>query len=388
MLSRVCYLFNFLTAVSVGLVFVFLADVQDRYGLADWELGFIASSGFVAALVTQLVMSPFADRGLIKPLVIFSVVTATAGTFLFAIGTSSWVLASSRGLVGVGGGLFTVLARKALLGMDTVNGGSKVGKLMSTGVGGFIAGPAIGALLGTISFEAPFVVIGIATIVVGIPAIKLVGSAPIATSQAQHGDIGRLIRRPRIQIALLVTFVVFGFVGIFDAVVDRYLTDLGASDAGTALVLIAIGAPLLVLPSKAGALAERIGGVRVAVPAVVVAIPSMFAFGMANSVLLLACFGVVQGVIESFEAMGSQMLILEVTGAERAAVGGAAIDAVGLTTGAISASLAPVIYGEFGPRWLFGGWSGCAVVALVLIAWRATAISEPPATVPVAVSNS
>ena len=388
MLSRVCYLFNFLTAVSVGLVFVFLADVQDRYGLADWELGFIASSGFVAALVTQLVMSPFADRGLIKPLVIFSVVTATAGTFLFAIGTSSWVLASSRGLVGVGGGLFTVLARKALLGMDTVNGGSKVGKLMSTGVGGFIAGPAIGALLGTISFEAPFVVIGIATIVVGIPAIKLVGSAPIATSQAQHGDIGRLIRRPRIQIALLVTFVVFGFVGIFDAVVYRYLTDLGASDAGTALVLIAIGAPLLVLPSKAGALAERIGGVRVAVPAVVVAIPSMFAFGMANSVLLLACFGVVKGVIESFEAMGSQMLILEVTGAERAAVGGAAIDAVGLTTGASSASLAPVIYGEFGPRWLLGGWSGCAVVALVLIAWRATAISEPPATVPVAVSNS
>ena len=87
---RWLYALNFLMATSIGLVFVFLADVQDRYGLADWQLGFVASMGFVAALVTQLLLAPALDRGHVRNLAWLAVVVGAAGTAGFAVADSTW----------------------------------------------------------------------------------------------------------------------------------------------------------------------------------------------------------------------------------------------------------------------------------------------------------
>ncbi|MCP5032283.1 MAG: hypothetical protein GY939_10795, partial [Actinomycetia bacterium] len=57
------YLTNFLLTSSLGVVFVFLEDVQTENSLADWEIRAIAANGFAAALVAQLLLAPLADRG-------------------------------------------------------------------------------------------------------------------------------------------------------------------------------------------------------------------------------------------------------------------------------------------------------------------------------------
>ncbi|MFT7648316.1 MAG: MFS family permease [Candidatus Poriferisodalaceae bacterium] len=374
MLARLSYAVQFLLAASIGLVFVFLADLQERYGLSDTELGVVASTGFLAALVTQIIFAPFVDRGRAGAVAWVGVIAGGIGTLGFVVAEDAWSLALSRGLVGVGLGLFGVVARKALLGLDAVGGGAKVGALLSAGVAGFISGPAVGAALGEVSFEAPFLVVGVGILVVGVFAARIISTVAVASVPATHADIGALLHRPRVQVAIMTQLIVFGFIGIFDATVDVYLTDLGMSNTEIAMALVAVGAPMLFLPKRAGALAERIGGGRVLVPALVLAVPVILAFGYIRGVFLFMLFGSIYSVSESFSSMGGQMLVLEATGAERVAVGSSILDAVGMGMAAITAFGGPWVYGRVGERWLFGGWAAFSALLLGAILLRLQSI--------------
>lgn len=368
MSRRLIYAVNFLLAAGIGLVFVFLADLQDRYGLATWELGVVASMGFLAALVAQLVLAPLADRGHVGPLAAIAVVAGTIGTIGFVFASQTWTLALTRGIAGVGLGLYGVAGRKALIGADTSGAGAKLGAFLSTGVAGFLVGPPIGAILGRFSFEAPFWAVGIAIAVVGVPAVLAVARSEIATAHVDYGDMRALLRRPRIQAAVLTQISLFGFIGVFDSTVDRYLTDLGASTDATAVALLVIGFPLLVLPTRAGSLAERIGGPRVLIPAFFAIVPAIILFGVVDSVVWVAAAGVVETTGESFAFLAVQIVLLEVTGAARAAVGNALLEAAGLVSASVTAAFAPFVYGIGGPRWLFVGFAVISA-GLMFAAW-------------------
>lgn len=371
---RWLYVMNFLMATSLGLVFVFLADVQDRYGLTDWQLGVVASTGFLAALLTQVLLAPLLDRGHIGALAWVAVFVCAAGTAGFAFGETFWLLSLARGMAGIGFGLFGVLARKALIGLDISGGGAKFGAMLSTGVAGFLAGPGLGAALGAISFEAPFIVVAALIALVGIPAARVASSTPIATASVNYSDIVVLLRKPRVHVAMLAQTMVFGFIGIFDSIVDRYLTDLGASTTAVALALLATGAPLLIVPMRAGALAERVGGARVLLPALILSLPCIFLFGLATGAVMFAAVGFFQGLAESFASTGGQVLVLEASGAERAAIGSAILEVTGMAVAAITASLAPIIYGARGAGVLFTSYAACAVVIIVAAALRIRSI--------------
>ncbi len=363
-----CYITNYLMAAALGVGFVFVADVQEAHDLRDWEIGVIVAAGFVAALITQLVLAPFADRGKIGVLAWTSVVAGVVGTVGFAFAEQTWTLTASRGLVGIGLGLFSVTARKALIGLDVAGGGAKVGMLLSTGVGGFISGPAFGLAFGTISFAAPFLIVGVAIAIVGPLTVRLLVRAPIAVAEVDYSDVGVLLRRPRVQVAILVQIIVFGFIGIFDATIDRYLTDLGSSDTMTSLVMLAAGLPLLVLPTRFGSLSEQIGGTRVLLPGVLLTLMTMTLFGLAPNPAVVGVVGLFQGVGESATMIAGQVLVLEATGAARVAIGSAILETIGLGAATVTAVVAPIIYGAQGERWLFGGYGALsAVIALMMI---------------------
>ncbi len=342
------YATNFFLAAALGVVFVFFEDVQTAYGLADWEIGVIAASGFAAALVVQILVSPLADRGNTKPLAIIGMTSAIAGPIGFAYGESLLTLATSRGLTGIGLGLFGMLARKALLGFDTVGGGAKLGVLLSTAVAGFISGPLLGAVLEPWGFEAPFLVVSGGLIVVGIPASIAVVRSDMAVTEVDYGDLRQLIKRPRIQAAMLVGVLVFGFIGVFDALVDRFLTDLGADNGAVAIVLLAVGLPMLILPRIAGKLAQSRGAAFVMLPAALALAPVMIGYGLVGSVLLVGIVGFAHGTAESFASVSAQVLVLEVTGTERIAVGSALLETAGLSAAAVAAAISPSLYGRYG----------------------------------------
>jgi len=370
MLARAAYATNFLMACSIGVVFVFLADLQDRYGLSNWQFGVLASAGFVAALITQLGFSPLVDRGVIRPLVWLSIAFGAIGTISFAFAETFLTLTMARAMAGVGMGVFSATARKALLGLDMEGGGKKVGTLLSTGVGGFILGPVIGAIFGRISFGAPFIIIAVALAIVGVFSAGLIGHAPVAATKVDYSDIGRLLTLRRVQAALMVQIIIFTAIGVFDAILDRYMTDLGASTAQVSMVLLVIGGPMLVLPRLAGDLAERFGAVRTVLPGLALIVPAMYLYGTAGGAIAMAAFGLFHGIGESFGAVSGQMLVLEETGTERAAIGDAIMQTVGLVCATVAAFVAPLIYGRWNEDVLFTGSAIVCVVMAIGVAQR------------------
>lgn len=359
----------FILTAALGVIFVLLEDLQSRHGLADWEVGLIAGTGFGAALVVQTVLSPLADRGVKIPLALAALGSGVIGPLGLAYGSSTVVLAGSRGLSGVGLGLFALLARKALIGLDAAGGGAKLGTLLSVAVAGFISGPFIGYVFEPWGFEAPFVAVSIALIVFGAPATVAVLRSEIATTHVDYGVLGELLRRPRIQAAVLVQCIVLGYVGVFDATVDRFLTDLGASTGDVARAIMVVGFPMLILPRIAGTRAEALGGVRVMLPALLCLVPIMLGYALVPTALWFAAVGLLHGSAESFASISSQVLVLEVTGAEKAAVGTGLLDAAGLMSAAVAAGVAPLVYGSTG-RGLFVVTAGVGAALAVMALWR------------------
>ena len=60
---RSLYLVAGTTMAGVSSVFALLAEIHNEYGIAERNLGWIAGSAFIGALVTQLWLSRYADRG-------------------------------------------------------------------------------------------------------------------------------------------------------------------------------------------------------------------------------------------------------------------------------------------------------------------------------------
>ncbi len=367
--SLLIYITYFLLTAALGVGFVFLEDLQTRHGLTDWQLGVIAGTGFGAALVVQTGLSPLADRGVKVPLAIGALASGVAGLLGFAYGSSMLVLAGSRGLSGIGLGLFALLARKALIGLDATGGGAKLGTLLSAAVAGFIVGPPIGALFEPWGFEAPFLAVSVALVAIGGPATVAIVRSEIAATPVDYSVLGELLRRPRIQAAVLVQCIVLGYIGVFDAIIDRFLTDLGASTADIATAIAFVGLPLLVLPRIAGQRAEALGGTRVMVPALLCLVPIMLGYSLVSSAMWFAAVGFFHGTAESFAAISTQVLALEVTKAEKAAVGTGLLDAAGMISASITATLAPLIYGQLG-RGLFLVTAAAGAVLAVLAMWR------------------
>jgi MFS family permease len=354
------YAAMFLLATSAGVVFVLLSDFQDAYGLPTWGLGLIAAMGFLGALAVQLLLAPLADRGRARIVAVVALGAGTAGTLWLAVATELWQLAAARGLVGVGLGLFGVAARKAVIGEGGEGSGAKLGALLSASVAGFIAGPPIGAVLSGFGLAAPFVVLGVALALVAVPAQAAIGRARVATAVVRHRDLLALLRRPGIQAAVAAHMMLFGFIGVFDAVIDRYLTDLGAGNYLVAIGLLCMGLPLVVLPSRAGRWAESNGGAASLRAAIVVAVPAYAADGLWAVPAAVIVVGVIGATAEAVGFPSSQLVAVEETGASEAAIGQALLDTSGMISAGLSALVAPAIYGQLGARSLFIGY---AVVA-------------------------
>ena len=361
------YCAHFFLTTALGVVFVFLEDVQEELGLADWGIGVIAGTGFLAALFANLALAPLADRGRTAQLAVLGVVTGVIGPIMFAFGGDTTVLAIGCGLTGIGLGLFGLAARKALIGEDAEGGGIKLGILLSVAVAGFILGPFIGAALEPISFEAPFIFVATAIGVAGVPATVAIAAAPIASTPVDYSDLGKLIRRPRVQSAMLAAVLVYSYIGVFDATLDRLITDLGGDTASVAVAIVFTGGPMLVLPRIVGGLAERRGASTLMVPALLLLVPVMLGYWWAGAVWFVAFTGFLHGSGESFVIVSAQVLSLEVTGAERAAIGTGLLDSAGLLAAAIGAFVGPILYGSVGQTaflwtFLFGVFLGALIL--------------------------
>ena len=372
-MHRLVYLTYMLMIGSTGVTFVFLEDFETEFGLPAWGIGLIAALGFFTAVISSVAISPFGDRGHIKSLGFFGFATTILGNLLFAFSSDLLTLSASRALTGIGVGLFSIVGRKALIGEETGDSGEKIGQFLSAAVAGFIAGPIFGSLLSEFGgIPTPYIAISVLLALVAYPTMRWLSTVPIAVSErAATGSMVSLLTVPGVRAAVVAQVAVFFNIGVFDATVDEYLTDLGVSNIGVGIVIAIVALPLLVIPRLAGKYVDRAPRpADIMLAALALFVPIVLTIGIWEGLFIFVGLTFVQTILESTMFPSAARVVINETGAEQSASGTGLLDAAGSLAGGFSALIAPVLYdltdGPLGPF----GLSGTFAALMFLIGWK------------------
>ena len=390
--SRALQAAAFAISASFMVVFPLLPALQERSGIDTAQLGWIATAGFVAALVAQTLVAPHADRGRERLVINGAIVVMALSTLTYAIGDSiGWFIAGRIG-AGLAYGAFTPAAVGSIIRRHPDAPGQRIGRLQSIELGGMAAGPVL-AVAGkmAVGVEATLGLAAVLTIVVALPALlsPSPGGRAIITTPADRADHPgllsgvRLLRHRSVLAASLVMMAFFIPIGAYDALFPRYLADIGSADWMIGAAMMAFAVPSMFLASWAGRQVDRLGAFRAA------------SWGGAANVAVVLLYGLVRVpmvvvVVGLFES-GGQTLV----GAAGAAAMGWAVpgrraataqgvgEALATVAAAAVATLAAPLYAAGGPAALF--FTTAALTAAALTAGVRLARGARPAEERVAV---
>ncbi|MFZ4721479.1 MAG: MFS transporter [Ilumatobacteraceae bacterium] len=359
-----------LATASVGIansvVFTLLSDLQDKYGFSDFGLGLIAGSGFLVGLIGQILLAPFADRGHAKNLMLAGLGFAVIGSISFAASSTLVMLVISRMIVGLSNSLFLPASRAVVISISDTDVARRLGTISGVELAGFVTGPMIGGLLvGPFGVRVPFLVAG-SFAAAGMVLLwrRDLPEPPLAAELRLGFD---LLRLPRVRAGVLMSLALFLPVGIYDATLDRYLTDLGAGNVLISLGFLAYGIPFALLATTGGRLADRHGALRVSFIAAVLVAPLTALYGFLPSAMLIVVFSGVEGSIQALGVPASQAVVADGAPPGRAASAQGLAGAGNLLIGAVTAYLAGPMYSVLGPRWMFS-IAGMGILAFAVLA--------------------
>ena len=350
-----------------SVIFALMGNLQDEFGFNDGGLGLIAAAGFLASFVMQIVVAPYADRGHAKRLLIIATVLALLGNALFAAGSSLIVFIVARLVAGAGSGLFLPPARALIASLDEKGVSERLGAMGGVALAGFVTGPVIGGfLVGPLGLRWPFIIFSISALVsLIIVSTQHLPTLPYSTDR-QRLPFG-LLRHRAVLVPILMLEAIALPVGMYEALWDRFLTDIGASDIVVGLSLGVYALPFVLLSRFGGRLADRRGKARIAFWSMLVIAPITALYGWFTLPIIPILLGMVESCAQATGSPAAQGLL-----AEGAPEGGASA-AQGLA-GACHQLLAAVVailatwgYGHVSPPTLFT-IAGICVLIVGLIA--------------------
>ena len=369
---RGLYVTAAVTMAGVSSVFALLAELEDRYGLSTQGLGLIAGSSFIAALVAQLWLARFADRGHAALLLRLGVVAAGVGLLWFSVATELWQFVAARSVLGAGVGVLVPPARRAIVLTSTDNQGERLGTFYAAYLAGFVFGPPIGAVLTDLAdVRLPFAVFG------GLTLLSIVAIARIEMPEApRDAEITiadrRVLRRMLVDrrvIAAVLVVISFRYsIGVFEPLWAVHLDDLGASTRVIALSLTAFALPMLIVARPAGRLTDRFGARWMSVLPALISAVLMMTYGYTPFLWVILVVAGIHGIMEAALNPATQAGIADVTADSDAASAQGLAEAAGSAASAVGAFSAPVVFDAWGagPAWLM---AGCVMVALVAASW-------------------
>lgn len=376
---RGLYVVAAVTMAGVGSVFVLLAELDDRYRLGAGSLGWIAGSAFAAALMTQLGLARYADRGHGMLLLRGGVSMATAGLLWFAAATELWQFVAARALLGAAVGMIVPAARRAIVvAADPGDLGARLGVFYAAYLSGFVFGPPIAGVLTELGdVRLPFVVLGAVTALsaLGLRGLRMdgAGAEPVGTDVADRRVLRRLLRRRALIAALLVVVSFRYSIGVFEPLWATYLDDLGASTMVITASLAVFALPMLVIARWAGGLTDRLGARWTSVLAAAATAPLMAAYGWVGVLPVVIAMSVPHGVLEAIESPGSQVAVADAAPRADAAAAQGLAEACGSAAAAIGSFTASPLFAALGAGW---AW---AIAGLTMAALLATsAWLDPP----------
>ena len=374
---RWLYLTAAVTMAGVSSVFALLAELEDRYGLSTQGLGFIAGASFITALITQLWLSRYADRGHARLLLRAAVLTAGAGLLWFSLATELWQFIAARSLLGAGVGMLVPPARRAIVLTAGDRQGEQLGVFYGAYLAGFVFGPPIGAVLTEIAdVRLPFAVFGVLALLMVVPVaqIEMPEADPDAeVTSTDRKVLRRLIRDRRVIAALLVVVSFRYSIGVFEPLWAVHLDDLGASTRLIAFSLTGFALPMLLVAKQAGQLTDRFGARPMALIPALISAPLMMTYGYTTVLWLIMGVAVFHGLSEAALNPATQANMADVTSENDAASAQGLAEAAGSAASAVGAFSAPVVFDAWGagPAWVM---AGVVMLGLVSLSW----VLDPP----------
>jgi MFS family permease len=355
-------------AACNGVVFALLADLREAHGFSRDDLALISSIVFFVGLITQLLVAGYADRGHSRKLLLVGLACAAAALLWFAAAESLWQFVAARALSGFGTGAFLPAARAMVAGHDPDNAGHNLGRLTSYEIGGFVLGPAVGSIVADRwGLDAPFLLLAVPCIA-GFVFLALSGPLPerhMAKLPFWRTSGLDLLRYRSVFAAALFAMLLYLPVGIYDALWDQYLTDLGASQIFTGVSLSLYGVPIILLGSSGGRLGDRYGAIRAGLFALIVIIPATTLYGLVTSYWLVAGIALIEACAQAVASPSAQSAMALACPADRVAAGQGLSGSMGLAAAGTMAWLGPKLYARHGAPFTFVT-TGTAMVVLAL----------------------
>ena len=344
---------TFSTAAANSVVFASMSELQEKYGYADSALGLIAGTGFALGLVVQLFVAPLADRGHGRKLIQVGLALAGIGSVVFVFGDSLGWFIVGRAIVGASLGCTFPAVRALAANLDKSRSAERLGAVAGTEIGGFVTGPLVGSLLiDPFGLDATFLVFGAMAVFALVVIMPRRFPELVKTSESEKSSLD-LLRLPEIRVALLLTLAVTFPTGMFDALWDRFLDDLGGNNAMTGLTFAVYGLPFILLSSRAGKLIDKRSPVAVALWLVIPVSLMTMSYGFFKSPWLILGLGLFEGIVQSAVTPAGMAAIAKAAPLGRASAAQGLSGSVNVFGQMVAAFIAPSVYGKYGARTTF-----------------------------------
>ena len=352
--------------VANSVIFSLLSDLQDKYNFPNYGLGLIAGTGFLVGFVGQIFVAPLADRGHSKALLLGGLTLAVLGSVFFALASSLVGFVMARAVVGLSNSLFLPASRAIAVTIEPDNVAHRLSVLGGVELAGFVTGPVLGGLLvGPFGLRVPFLAAGAFALAGGLMLLpRALPQPPIGPS---HGLAFDLLRIRRIRAGVALSVALFVPVGFYDAILDRYMTDRGASNAMIGLAFLAFGVPFAIVAAFGGRLADRRGALRVGLLTTVLVVPITVGYGFATVPLVIVLMSAIEGIVQAIGSPASQAVVASGAPHGRAAAAQGLAGSMNLLVGAFTGYAAGAIYEHYGSEIMFG-LAGAGVVLFALLA--------------------
>ena len=373
---RSLYLVAGTTMAGVSSVFALLAEIHNEYGIAERNLGWIAGSAFIGALVTQLWLSRYADRGYGGLLMRAGVAASAIGLLWFGLADQLWQFVIARLILGAGVGMIVPASRRYII----VNAGDDQGRQLGAFYGAYLAGfvfgpPLAGALTVAFNVKTPFIIFGALTAATYASVYRLVIPAAKNLLRDDKRVLRRLIRVREMVAALLVVVSFRYSIGVFEPLWAPHLDNLGASTMVISLSLTGFALPMLIIARWAGSLSDRYSPRITSLLSAFATVPLMASYGWITAVPVLFIAAMPYGIMEAIQSPGSQAAVSDAAPKDDAAAAQGLGEAMGSAASMVGALSAAPLYSWLGagPAFLIGA---ITMMGLLTSSW----ILDPPST--------
>ncbi|WP_307795925.1 MFS transporter [Amycolatopsis sp. 195334CR] len=367
---------SFLIAIGYGLI----APALPSYA-TSFNVGVTAASVVVSAFAAmRLVFAPASGRLVTRfgerPVYLWGLLIVAVFTLACAAATEYWHLLLFRSLSGVGSTMFTVSAIGLLIRISPPDLRGRVSGLWGTSfLLGSIAGPVVGSGLVAVSLRAPFLIYGLALLLVvvlvwlNLRRSELAGRAEDDTTAPQM-KFTEALRHPAYRASLMSNFangwVVFGVRGSLIPLFIVAVLARGEEFTGFALAVFAAGNVLVMMIS--GRFADTRGRKPMALAGLVMLAVGSGVLGLTDNVWLFLGASMLAGIGAGTVNPAHNAAVADVLGVKARGGGVLAGFQMAADIGAVTGPLVAAVIAE---QWSYGAAFAItgAVAGLSVLFW-------------------